>query len=352
MIQKSVFGKLSDLRPVFVFSLENKSGSRVNIINYGAIVTNIWVRDRNGRLGDIVLGYDTLEGYSNDKFFMGAIVGRYGNRIAGGGFCLDGREYQLPVNNGKNHLHGGHAGFYRMLWDAEPLSGAPDNTLRLNLVSPDGDQGYPGTLTLSVIYTLTEANELKVIYEGKTDRPTVLNPTHHSYFNLTADFSQSILDHELEINADRFTPVDSHQIPIGELKAVSGTPMDFRKAARIGASIDYADAQLAIGNGYDHNWVLNEYDSTVRKVASVYDPSSGRALEVLTDQPGLQFYSGNSLTGHPVGKDGIAYHSRTGLCLETQHFPDSPNRPDFPSTTLRPGEIYKQTTVYKFSVRN
>ena len=351
MIEKGSFGKLSDGREVFLYSLKNTSGTEVRIINYGAIVANLFVKDKNRKVADVVLGYDSIEGYVNDKAFLGATVGRFANRISKGKFRLDGTEYQLTINDGENHLHGGAIGFHKVLWNAEAFEGDSGASLRLATVSPHGNEGYPGTVTISVVYTLTEEDEVKIHYEGKTDKPTILSPTHHSYFNLTGDFTKTILDHELRIDADKTTPVDPLLIPTEKLADVEKTPMDFRTSTRIGLHINDNTEQLRYGRGYDHNWVLNRYDSTVRNVASVYDPRSGRLMEVLTDQPGLQFYSGNFLDGSIIGKSGLAYRKRTGLCLETQHFPDSPNRPQFPSVTLKPGETYRQTTVYKFSVQ-
>lgn len=351
MIEKKLFGNLSDGREVYIYTLNNSAGSHVSIINYGAIVTSLFVKDNSGKLKDVVLGYDTIEGYENDKSFLGTIVGRYGNRIGEGKFSLDGNEYQLTINDGKNHLHGGSKGFYKALWNAESFESKEGPALKLSYISPDGDEGYPGTVTMHVTYTLTNDNELKIEYSGTTDKPTILNPTHHSYFNLSGDFTRTILDEELMINADKFTPVDETLITTGELTSVDGTPMDFRSFKRIGEDINEEYDQLKFGKGYDHNWVLNDYNSQVRKAASVYDSYSGIVMDVLTDQPGLQFYSGNFLDGTIIGKNGIAYQHRTALCLEAQCFPDSPNKPEFPSVVLRPGETYKQTTIYKFSVK-
>ena len=350
-MEKKLFGKLQDGTQIFLYSLKNNLGTQINIINYGAIVTNIFVPDKNGKFDDVVLGYDSIEGYANDKVFLGAIVGRYGNRIANGKFILDGNEYQLAKNNGENHLHGGPKGFYKVLWNAEPFSSDTGELLKLTYISPDGEEGYPGTLELTVTYTLTETNELKIDYEGKTDKPTILNPTNHSYFNLSGDFTKTILDHELQINADRFTPVNQNQITTGELRNVEGTPFDFRKPTPVGLRINNKDEQLQYGRGYDHNWVLNNFNKKVREIALLYHPHTGRYMKVLSDQPGLQFYSGNSLDGSFAGKNGITYQKRSALCLETQYFPDSPNKPHFPSVTLRPSEIYRQITIYKFLIK-
>lgn len=351
MIDKAFFGKPGAGGDAFLYSLKNDSGAQLNITNYGAIVTNLFIADKHGKFADVVLGYDSLPEYMSDKAYLGAIVGRYGNRIARGKFQLAGKEYQLPVNDGENHLHGGPRGFSNVLWEAEPVTSRAGPSLKLTYVSPDGEGGYPGTVTLTVVYTLSAENELVINYQGITDQPTILNPTHHSYFNLSGDFTKTILEHELQIDADRFTPVDQNQITSGEFADVEGTPMDFRTARPIGLHINDDDEQLKYGRGYDHNWVLNHYDGRIRKAASLYDPQTGRCMEVLTDQPGLQFYSGNFLDGSIIGKKGVAYHKRTGLCLETQHFPDSPNKPQFPSVILKPGETYRQTTIYKFSIR-
>lgn len=350
MIEKTLFGVHTRGKEVYLYSLKNKWGTQIDIINYGAIVKNLFIKDKNGEIADVVLGYDSLEEYVKDDSYFGGIVGRYGNRIAKGKFQLNGKEYQLAINDGENHLHGGRGGFNKVLWDAEFFQGKTGSSLKLTYVSPDGEERYPGTLTLSVIYTLTERNEIIINYEGKTDKPTILNPTHHSYFNLTGDFTKTILDHVLGINADTFTPGDDGRIPTGEFANVKGTPFDFLVQRPIGLGIDENNEQLESTKGYDHNWVLKSYNSTIRSVASLYEPITGRFMEVLTNQPGLQFYSGNFLNGIK-GKNGIIYRSRTGLCLETQHFPDSPNKPHFPSVVLKPGETYRQTTIYKFSVK-
>ncbi|MGE5806815.1 MAG: aldose epimerase family protein [Ignavibacteria bacterium] len=351
MIDKKLFGTLPDGSKVYSYTLKNSLGMKAEIIEFGAIVRTLSVPDRSGKFSDIVLGYDDLSGYENGSSYLGAIVGRYGNRIAKGKFTMDGKEYQLTVNSGTNHLHGGVKGFDKVLWKAEPVENETDPALKLTYVSKDGEEGYPGTVTVSVTYTVTKDNELRIDYEGTTDKTTILNPTHHSYFNLTGDFTKKILDHELMIKADTLTPVDSNLIPSGELKKVGGTPFDFRKPEKIGARINEKDEQLRFGIGYDHNWVINDYSKNVRLSAAVYDPQSGRYMEVLTDQPGLQFYSGNFLDGSAKGKGGIFYEHRTGLCLEAQLFPDSPNKKNFPSAVLKPGEVYHQTTIYKFSTK-
>ncbi len=352
-MKPTTFGFLEDGREVLEYTLANSAGMTVKIINYGATITNLSVADRNGKMEDVVLGYDTLAGYVRGSGYFGAVVGRYGNRIAKGRFELDGQEYRLAVNNGENHLHGGNTGFNKVLWDAEIPDDPERSAVRFRYVSPDGEEGYPGTVTLKVTYALTGNNELRIDYEGVTDKPTILNPTQHSYFNLSGDFTKSILDHRLTIEADSFTPVDAGLIPTGEFMPVEGTPLDFRQPHTIGERIDDSFEQMALGQGYDHNWILRNYTKTgeIHKAAELYDPASGRRMTVLTDQPGIQFYSGNFLDGTATGKNGIAYGHRTGLCLETQVFPDAPNKPGFPSATLKPGEVYRQTTIYQFSTQ-
>lgn len=351
MINKKLFGKLPTGEEVYLYTLTNKNGMEVKIINYGATVVSLTAPNRDGKYEDVVLGYDNLEDYVNGNSFFGCIVGRYGNRINKGKFKLDGKEYQLTINDGENHLHGGIIGFHKVLWKAEPIINDSSESLKLSYKSSDGEQGYPGNLSIEVVYTLTDNNELLIDYSAITDKPTILNPTHHSYFNLSGSFDNTILNHELLIDADYITPVNSQLIPTGELMKVENTPFDFRSFRKIGERINDDHEQLKYGKGYDHNWVLNNFNGRIRKVAELYDPSSGRAMEVLTDQPGLQFYSGNFLDGSIKGKNGIRYNHRTGLCLETQHFPDSPNHPNFPSVVLRPGEKYTQKTMYRFIIK-
>lgn len=350
-MKTTIFGKLPDGREVHQYTLSNGSGLTAQIIDYGATIRSLTVPDRNGKLADIVLGYDTLEGYLNGTAYIGAVVGRYGNRIGKGQFELDGKRYQLTINDGENHLHGGKAGFDKVLWQANASANPSENSLQLQYVSPDGEEGYPGTVTLKVTYTLTDKNELRIDYEGTTDKPTILNPTQHSYFNLSGEFTNTILDHLLMIEADGITPVDKGLIPTGEILNVANTPMDFRTPMAIGAHINDKNEQLEFGRGYDHNWVLRGEAGKVRKVAELYDATSGRLMSVFTDQPGLQFYSGNFLDGSAKGKNGVAYRQRCALCLETQAFPDTPNKPQFPSATLRPGQTYRQTTIYQFSTQ-
>lgn len=349
MIEKEAFGKLPDGREAYLYTLENKNGMIVRITDYGATVVSIIVPDRNGRFADVTFGYDNVEGYVKGTQFFGATIGRYANRIAKGTFKLDGKVYHLPINNGVNTLHGGPAGFYKRLWTAEPMETKEGPAVKLTYVSKDGEEGFPGNVTANVTFTLTNDNALDIHYTATTDKPTVINMTNHSYFNLSGDPNKSILGEELMINADYYTPVDSTQIPTGQIAPVAGTPMDFRKLTIIGSRIDEDNEQLQIGHGYDLNWVLNDYHGELRKAAELYDPSTGRLMQVYTDQPGIQFYSGNFLDGSEAGKNGVAYKFRTALALETQHYPDSPNEPKFPSTTLLPGQTYETTTIYKFS---
>lgn len=347
MVKKELFGTLQNGEKIYSYTLNN-NGMSATIINYGATVVKLKVPDRNGKTEDVILGYDSLSSYVKGSSYFGGIVGRFGNRIAKGKFTLDGKEYQLPINNGVNSLHGGTIGFNKRVWDAKELSGP---ALQLTYVSPDGEEGYPGTLTLTVTYSLTNENGLKIDYKATTDKPTVLNPTNHCYFNLSGNPNNTILNDVLMINADKFTPVDSTLIPTGQLEDVANTPMDFRKPIEIGKRINDDFQQLKYAGGYDHNWVLNNYNGSVREAVTLHNSVSGIFLKVLTDQPGVQFYSGNFLDGKDRGKDGIYYKFRTGLCLECQHFPDSPNEKNFPSVVLRPGETYTQTTIYEFSVK-
>ena len=337
------------------YTLKNSHGIEVHAITYGGIITSLKVPDAKGNLADIVLGFDSPQGYLNDPPppYFGAIIGRYGNRIAKGKFTLDGKTYTLATNNGPNHLHGGNRGFDKVLWKAEPRQAADGASIVFTRTSPDGEEGYPGNLQVRVTYTLTDRNELIVEYHATTDKATPVNLTQHSYFNLAGEGSGDILGHQLTINADRFTPVDDTLIPTGEFASVQGTPFDFRKPTAIGARIDANDPQIKKGPGYDHNWVLNrEAESGGREAlvlaARLTDPKSGRTMEIRTTEPGLQFYSGNFLDGTIKGKQGHVYGRRSALCLETQHFPDSPNHPNFPSTILRPGQTYDSKTVFTF----
>ncbi|NVO86236.1 aldose epimerase family protein [Hymenobacter terrestris] len=338
------FGEAPDGTAVQLFTLQNAHGMRATITNYGGIITSLLVPDRAGQLGDVVLGFDTLAEYVRESPYFGALIGRYGNRIARGRFSLDEKEYQLATNNGPNHLHGGQRGFDKVVWHATPGATAAGQTLTLQYTSPDGEEGYPGTLAVTVVYTLTHNNTLRIDYTATTDQATPVNLTNHSYFNLSAGLTADVLGHELTLNADNYTVVDDELIPTGELRPVAGTAMDFRQPHTIGARI--AQVPGPPPGGYDHNWVLN--GQGMRPVARVYEPVSGRTLEVHTDQPGLQFYSGNQLNGSLTGKNGQWYGQYAGFCLETQHFPDSPNHPNFPSTVLRPGETLRTSTAYLF----
>ena len=328
------FGTGPDGEEVYLFTLRNNRGVEVSITNYGGAITSIMAPDRNGVFGDVVLGYDTLDEYVKNPRYFGALIGRYANRIAGGKFWLYRVEYQLAQNNGENHLHGGTRGFDKRVWSATPTS----SSLRLEYFSKDGEENYPGNLGVAVDYSLNDENELRIDYRAVTDKDTIINLTNHSYFNLGGHGHGTILDHELMLHAGSFTPVSGDLIPTGEILSVDGTRMDFRIARVIG------------DGGYDHNFVLDDWNhGLIRSVAHLRDPNSGRVMEVLTTQPGIQFYSGNFLDGSLIGKGGVAYHQYAALCLETQHFPDSPNQPNFPSTVLRAEMFYKQTTIYKFT---
>ena len=346
-IQEAEFGSLPDGTQVRIYTLTNRNRLEARVTNYGGIVVSLKVPDRSSNLADVVLGFDSLAEYlANPNPFFGALVGRYANRIAQARFLLDGVEYHLDKNNGPNSLHGGAAGFNKKVWTAREL---PDGGLQLQYQSKDGEGGFPGNVTATATYHLTEANELRIDYGATTDRNTVINLTSHSYFNLRGAGSGDILGQLVTLDADRFTPVDSTLIPTGELRAVAGTPFDFRKATAIGARIEQDDEQLRFGGGYDHNWVLNGDGKRLALAARVEEPDSGRVLEVLTTEPGVQFYTANSL-GTIHGKDGKIYGRRSALCLETQHFPDSPNHQNFPSTALKPGDRFRSTTVYRFLI--
>lgn len=347
-VTSSAFGTLPDGTRVDVFTLKNANGVEVRIMTYGATITSIRVPDRNGKFDDVVTGFDTLDGFVTRGRFFGVIAGRYANRIANARFTLDGKTYQLAANNGKNHLHGGLRGFDKVVWKAASFERDGASGVKLTYVSPDGEEGYPGTLTATVTYTLTPQNELTLDYEATTDKATPVNLTNHAYFNLAGDGRGDILQHLLTINADRYTPTDDTQIPTGELAPVAGTPFDFRKPTAVGARIDADHEQIRRGKGYDHNFVLN--GTGLRHAARLVDPASGRTLDVSTTEPGVQLYSGNNLDG-AVGKGGHVYGRRSALCLETQHFPDSPNHANFPSTILRPGERFQSKTVFAFGVQ-
>jgi aldose 1-epimerase len=350
-VQTSSFGKTKEGNQITRYTLANKAGMEASVINFGATLVSLKVPDRAGKLGDVVLGYDSVSDYADGKSFFGGSIGRYGNRIAAGQFTLDGHTYQIPKNDGPNTLHGGTIGFNKRVWTAADRSRPDAEVIEFSYLSPDGEEGYPGTLTAKVTYTLPVGkNELRIDYSASTDKDTVVNLTNHSYFNLTGDPTKDILKHELTLRAPEFTPVDATLIPTGTLTKVAGTPFDFTKSTAIGARIAQDDQQLKYGKGYDHNWVLESNPKgALRTAAIVVEPSTGRVLEVETTEPGIQFYSGNFLDGSVHGKSGIPYAYRTGFCLETQHFPDSPNHANFPSTELKPGTTLHSTTVLKFS---
>lgn len=345
-IKKEPFGKTADGQAVEIYTLTNAKGAEARIMTYGGTVVSLKVPDRDGKLGDVVLGYPSLDGYLKNSPYFGCITGRYANRIAKGRFSLNGKTYTLAVNNDPNHLHGGVKGFDKVVWNAKEMRSKGGVGVEFSYLSKDGEEGYPGNLSVKVVYTLTESNELRIDYTATTDQPTVVNLTHHSYFNLAG--AGSILNHELMLNADKFTPTDATAIPTGKLQSVKGTPFDFTKSTSIGARIDQKDEQIAFGRGYDHNYVLRGGRGRLKLAARVVEPTSGRVMEVLTTEPGIQFYTGNFLDGSITGKGGQVYQQRYGFCLEPQHFPDSPNQPSFPSTVVKPGQAYKTTTVFKF----
>lgn len=355
VITMKSFGQLPDGRQTHLYTLENASGFRADITDLGGIVVNLLVPDKNGQLADVSLGFDNAAQYLKESPFFGALIGRYGNRIAHGKFTLDGQTYSLPLNDKPGDipcsLHGGTVGFDKVLWQGRPqiIDGNP--ALVLTYVSRDGEQGYPGTLTVEVTYTVTPKNELRIDYSATTDKATPVNLTNHTYFNLHGEGEGTILDHVLMMKAAKTTPVNAGLIPTGEIVPVAGTPLDFTKPHVIGERIEANNEQLKFGGGYDHNWVLDNQDGSLALAATVHEPKSGRFMEVLTTEPGLQFYSGNFLTGSITGKSGKKYPLRSGLCLETQHYPDSPNQPAFPSTILRPGKKLTSTTVYRFSTK-
>ena len=340
----SAFADTVNGKTVKLFTLRNKSGMAVEISNYGATLVSIHFPDQKGQDGNVLLGYDDIKGYYNGKSYFGCVVGRYANRIAKGAFELDGKQYQLPQNDGLNSLHGGVNSIDKQVWDARIMNDA----IRLTTFIKDGENGYPGNVKLTVVYSLRSDNSLVIDYSASTDKTTVLNISNHAYFNLSGDPSKTILDHEIKINADAFTPVDSTLIPTGEIKKVSGTAFDFLSFKKIGQDIDQPDQQLIYGKGYDHNFVLNTRDGK-SPVVEVVEKISGRKMEVFTNQPGVQFYTGNFLNGSEKGR-GLSFEHRTGFCLETQQFPDAPNQSNFPSTVLKPGEVWKSHTTYKFSV--
>ena len=350
MDQPDSITTLAEASPaVEVYTLTNRNGLKMDVTNFGGRIISLWVPDRMGALGDVVLGYDSASQYLKGNPFFGAVVGRFSNRIAKGNFEVGGNVYQLALNNNENTLHGGSGGFHNVFWVAKEKNGST-NRLELSYLSKDGEEGFPGNLNVTLVYTLTDDNGLAIEYSATTDKATIVNLTQHSYFNLAGAGNGDILNTEMMINADYFTPVDEGLIPSGELRKVDGTPFDFRKPHKIGERIDTRNEQLQFGKGYDHNWVLNKKDKSLTLAARATDPVSGRVMEVWTTEPGLQFYTGNHLTGRDKGKGGKVYNYRSGFCLETEHFPDSPNHKDFPSTVLKPGEKYEQKTVYKFLV--
>ncbi|RUR54695.1 aldose epimerase family protein [Vreelandella populi] len=359
-VTESVFGQLPDGRQVDVYQLTNANGIELRVANYGGTILSLKTPDREGNVDDIVLGFDSLDEYLSDEYqqanpYFGAIIGRYGNRIAEGQFTLEGETYTLATNDGDNHLHGGQQGFDRVLWQAEPFENDEGKGLVLRYTSDDGEEGYPGRLETEVTYTLTDDDTLIVDYRAETDKATPINLTQHSYFNLKGEGSDSILDHQLMLNADVFTPVSESLIPTGELQSVEGTPFDFTQATPIGERIEQDNEQLSFGGGYDHNFVLNRDSAEsgdLVMAAKVWEPQSGRVLEIETTEPGIQFYSGNFLTGDLTGKSGQAYPQRSGFALETQHFPDSPNQDTFPNTILEPGETYRSRTIFRFSAQD
>ena len=349
-LTKEDYGTTPEGEKVEQYTLTNKAGMEVKIITYGGRIASLKVPDKNGEFEDVILGFDSISQYTSDNPYFGALIGRYGNRIAGGKFSLDGEEYQLPQNDGQNSLHGGDKGFDKVVWTAEVP--ADSTSLVLTYKSKDGEMGYPGNLDVQVTYTLNEDNSLDVDYEAETDKKTVVNLTQHSYFNLTGDFDNTILDHEVVINADQFLPVDETLIPTGEIRDVEGTPFDFTEAKIVGKEIEAENEQLKLGLGYDHCWVLDDQSEDMHFAASAYDPESGRFMEVSTTEPGIQFYTGNFLDGTLPQQGGYGtYAKRSGFCLETQHYPDSPNQEKFPAVVLNPGEQYSSKTTFKFSVK-
>ncbi|MFC1481653.1 aldose epimerase family protein [Candidatus Neomarinimicrobiota bacterium] len=351
IIMKANFGQIEGAS-VDVYTLTNANGCELKITNYGCIIVSLKVPDKNGQLSDVVLGYDTLDEYIANNPYFGAVVGRYGNRIGAAKFTLDNVEYKLAVNDGENHLHGGLKGFDKVLWAGAEFSSEEGPAVKFSYLSPDGEEGYPGNLKAEITYTLTNDNELKIDYRATTDKKTVINLTHHSYFNLAGAGNGDILGHKMTIKADHFIPIDKGLIPTGELQPVDGTPLDFRVATAIGERIDQGTEQLEFGGGYDHCWVLvKSSEKAFERGVEVHEPVSGRVMELLTTEPSVQFYSGNFLDGSNIGKGGKAYNYRTAIALEAQHYPDSPNQPQFPSVVLEPGQEYSKSTVYRFSVK-
>jgi len=349
-IEKTSFGT-ADGQPIDLYTITNRNGLEAKITNFGGILVSLKVPDRSRKFADVVLGFNDLDSYLKPHPSFGTVVGRFANRIAKGRFTLNGVEYKLAINNGENHLHGGIKGFDDVVWTAEGHYSRAGYGVRMTYLSKDGEEGYPGNLQVTMLYTLTDTNELRIEYTATTDKDTVINLTHHSYFNLKGEGSGDILTHRLKLNAARFTPTDAGSIPTGELREVAGTPFNFLTPTPIGSRINQDDEQLKFGNGYDHNFVINGRMGTLRQAAVVSEPGSGRVMEVWTTEPGLQLYTGNFLDGTLIGKSGKPYHRRHGFCLETQHYPDSPNKPNFPTTTLKRGATFRSTTIYRFSTR-
>ncbi len=349
-VEKSFFGSMQDGTVINLYRLRNKSNMSVGIINYGGIIVDINVPDRNGHIDDVNLGYDNLKQYLERGQYFGALIGRHGNRIENSEFDLNGITYRLAKNDGKNHLHGGNRGFDKVVWQAEIIDNEGVQSLQLSYMSPDGEENYPGNLDVKVLYTLTEDNGLRIDYNAISDKDTVINLTNHAYFNLSGHASGGILDHQIMIDADHFTVINDECIPTGEIREVANTPMDLRMPKAVRDGINSNDEQIAYGNGYDHNFVLKVTGGKPEKAAEVYDPKSGRLMEVFTTKPGLQFYSGNSIN-HTIGKDGAVYDTRSALCLETQYFPNGTRHKHFPSPFLKAGEEYRHTTIYRFSAR-
>ncbi|MCA0458753.1 MAG: galactose mutarotase [Chloroflexi bacterium] len=348
-IEKSIYGTTADGKPVEQYTLTNANGMEVKVITFGGIITSLSVPDRTGKMNNIVLGFDKLADYETRSPYFGALIGRYGNRIANAKFSLGGKDYQLAVNDGINALHGGKKGFDKQVWAAKAIKDGATVGLELSYTSPDGEEGYPGNLATTVTYTLTSTNELRIDYRATTDQLTVVNLTNHTYFNLAGNGAGSIANHIAQINADRYTPVDANLIPTGELAPVEGTPFDFRSPKLVNAGLRSSFPQIVSGRGYDHDFVINrETENDLEFAAQIYDPSSGRKVEVWTTEPSMQFYTGNFLDGTLVGSSGSLYRQGDGFCLETQHYPDSPNQSDFPTTELKPGDTYQTTTVYRF----
>ncbi|HET6980241.1 MAG TPA: aldose epimerase family protein [Pyrinomonadaceae bacterium] len=350
-VTKQSFGKTESGENVDLYTLRNTRGVEAKITNYGGIVVSLKVPDRSGKFDDVVLGFSELDNYLKPGPYFGALIGRYGNRIAKGRFTLNGVEYKLAVNNGENHLHGGIKGFDKVVWTGKEMKTATGPAVVLTYLSKDGEEGYPGNLNVRVVYTLNNNNELKLEYSATTDKDTVTNLTHHSYFNLAGEGNGDILNTRVTINGNRFVPTDAGSIPVGELRKVSGTPFDFLAAHAIGERINQDDEQIKFGSGYDHTWVINGRTGTMRLAATAYESTSGRVMQVWTTEPGMQFYTGNFLDGTLTGKAGKIYPRRSGFCFETQHYPDSPNQPSFPTTTLKKGATYRSTTIYRFSSR-